>query len=89
MALIFGRWGHLFGPNARFGEATRGEFTGMAQPVSAPHDLPAAERSGPRPVAIACGVLGVVVLLASLALWSRYGTAVFFDLIATGFAACF
>jgi hypothetical protein len=42
-----------------------------------------------RPVAIACGVLGAAVLLATLALWSHYGTAVFFEMIATGFAACF
>jgi hypothetical protein len=61
----------------------------LAQPVSTPHDLPAVDRSGVRPVAIACGVLGAVVLLATLALWGRYGTAVFFEMIATGFAACF
>jgi hypothetical protein len=61
----------------------------LAQPVSTPHDLPATARSGVRPVAIACGVLGAAVLLATLALWSHYGTAVFFDMIATGFAACF
>jgi len=61
----------------------------LAQPVSTPHDLPAADRSGVRLVAIACGVLGAVVLLATLALWGRYGTAVFFEMIATGFAACF
>ena len=61
----------------------------MAQPVSIPRDLPAAARFGVRPLAIACGVLGAAVLLATLALWSHYGTAVFFDMIATGFAACF
>jgi hypothetical protein len=61
----------------------------LAQPVSAQHDLPAADRSGVSPVAIACAGLGVVVLLATLALWSHYGTAVFFEMIASGFAACF
>ena len=40
-------------------------------------------------MAIAGGVLGAAVLLATLALWGHYGTAVFFDMIATGFAACF
>jgi hypothetical protein len=57
----------------------------LAQPVSTPHDLPAADR----PVTIACGVFGVAVLLGTLALWGHYGTAVFFEMIAAGFAACF
>jgi len=61
----------------------------LAQPVSRPHDVPALDRSGIRPVAIACGILVAVVLLATLALWGHYGTAVFFELVATGFAACF
>jgi hypothetical protein len=34
-------------------------------------------------------VLVVIVLLATLALWLRYGTTVFFEMIAAGFAACF
>jgi hypothetical protein len=59
----------------------------LARPVSTSHDLPAPGRSGP--VAIAGGVLGAAVLLGTLALWGHYGTAVFFDMIATGFAACF
>jgi hypothetical protein len=33
--------------------------------------------------------LGVVLLLAAAVLWLRYGTAVFFEMIASGFAACF
>ena len=33
--------------------------------------------------------LGVVLLLAAIILWARYGTAVFFEMIASGFAACF
>ena len=34
---------------------------------------------------------GTIVLLlgAALALWAHYGTAVFFETIRTGFAACF
>jgi len=86
VALTFGHYGHLFGSNARFGESAG---VSLAQPVLTPHDLPAADRPGVRPVAIACGVLGAAVLLATLALWSHYGTAVFFEMIATGFAACF
>lgn len=79
-------YGHLFGSNARFGESAG---VSLAQPVLTPHDLPAADRSGVRPVAILCGVLGAALLLATLALWSHYGTAVFFEMIATGFAPCF
>ena len=33
--------------------------------------------------------LGAVLLIAALLLWSRYGTAVFFEMIAAGIAACF
>ena len=35
------------------------------------------------------GVLGVALLLGALALWFHYGTAVFFEMIASGIAACF
>ena len=33
--------------------------------------------------------LGAILLLGALALWFHYGTAVFFEMIASGFAACF
>jgi hypothetical protein len=33
--------------------------------------------------------LGAVLLLAAVILWVRYGTTVFFEMIASGFAACF
>jgi hypothetical protein len=33
--------------------------------------------------------LGVALLIAALILWARYGSAVFFEMIASGFAACF
>ena len=33
--------------------------------------------------------LGVIILLAALVLWLHYGTAVFFEMIASGIAACF
>jgi hypothetical protein len=34
-------------------------------------------------------VLGAAVLLAALVLWFYYGTAVFFEMVASGIAACF
>jgi len=61
----------------------------MAQPLSSPDML-----SARRPVARAILLWGAVamttlVLLATLVLWFHYGTAVFFEMIAAGFAACF
>ena len=44
-------------------------------------------RLKPRPLALLAGVLGVL-LAAALALWVHYGTAVFFEMIRAGFAAC-
>jgi hypothetical protein len=32
---------------------------------------------------------GVAILLGPLVLWFHYGTAVFFEMIAAGFNACF
>ena len=34
-------------------------------------------------------VLGVLTVTAAAALWIYYGTAVFFEMIAAGIAACF
>jgi hypothetical protein len=34
-------------------------------------------------------VLGAALLLGALALWFHYGTAVFFEMIASGISACF
>ncbi|HEU4805071.1 MAG TPA: hypothetical protein VFS91_04570 [Nitrobacter sp.] len=32
---------------------------------------------------------GAALLLGTLALWAHYGTAVFFEMLASGIAACF
>jgi hypothetical protein len=64
----------------------------MAQPISTEQQVPGLfrprRRVGP---AIAAGVagLGLMILLAALVLWHHYGTAVFFEMIASGIAACF
>ena len=40
--------------------------------------------------AVTLGVtLGLIVLLAALALWYHYGTTVFFETISAGISACF
>jgi len=33
--------------------------------------------------------LGTAILLGAVVLWFHYGTAVFLEMIASGFAACF
>ena len=41
-----------------------------------------------RPLLVLALLAGVLVA-ATLALWAHYGTAVFFEIIAAGIAACF
>jgi len=64
----------------------------MAQPFSPSHEVPAvlspARRAG-AVVAIAAAGLGAALVLGALILWVRYGTTVFFEMIASGIAACF
>jgi hypothetical protein len=64
----------------------------MAQPISTQHQpssvLPPGRKAASAIVAGLTGI-GVVALVAALALWFHYGTAVFFEMIATGVSACF
>ena len=41
-----------------------------------------------RPLLIAAGVIGLL-LAGTAVLWAHYGTAVFFEMVAAGIAACF
>jgi len=41
-----------------------------------------------RPVVMFAGFAGILVAAAAL-LWAHYGTAVFFELVRAGWAACF
>jgi hypothetical protein len=61
----------------------------MAQPLSTLQPDVAAQRR--LRLALLWGVtsLVTVLLLAALGLWFHYGTTVFFEMIAAGFAACF
>ena len=45
-------------------------------------------RIGPA-LAVGGVVLGAAILLAAPVLWFHYGTAVFFEMIASGIATCF
>jgi hypothetical protein len=64
----------------------------MALPISTPQQLPRilqpARRVAPAIVVGGAG-LGAVLLVGALALWFHYGTAVFFEMIASGISACF
>jgi hypothetical protein len=63
----------------------------MAQPLSSPHpatSAPPAGRGAVGAVAVAGGIVGAAIVLGTLALWAHYGTAVFFDMITSGIAAC-
>jgi hypothetical protein len=63
----------------------------MAQPISAPQQMVSTEPSRKVASAIVMGAagLGAASLLGALVLWFHYGTAVFFEMIASGIAACF
>jgi hypothetical protein len=64
----------------------------MAQPVSAQQEMISAARHQSRAATIivwSAAGLGGVAVLGAVALWVHYGTAVFFEMIAAGIAACF
>jgi hypothetical protein len=63
----------------------------MAQPISTPQQMVATEPSRKIASAIVMGAagLGAAILLGALVLWFHYGTAVFFEMIASGISACF
>jgi hypothetical protein len=64
----------------------------MAQPLHPTHPIqdnsPTAART-PTVLLLAGAGVGVLVMLGALALWFHYGSQVFFEMIRTGFAACF
>jgi hypothetical protein len=61
-------------------------------PISTPRELPGtiqpARKIAPAIVLVGA-VLGGVLLVGALALWFHYGTAVFFEMIASGLSGCF
>jgi hypothetical protein len=64
----------------------------MAQPVSTQQEIISATpySRGLASVIVWTGAsLGAAILAGALVLWFHYGTAVFFEMIASGFAACF
>jgi hypothetical protein len=73
--------------NARYQQVLR-----MAQPASTPHQLPGGlrpARTAAHAIVMAGAGLGVALGLGAAVLWFHYGTAVFFETIASGLSACF
>ena len=65
---------------------------GMARPISAPNGMLPATPPKARAVPVivwSAAALGALAVIAAGALWIYYGTAVFFEMIAAGIAACF
>ena len=64
----------------------------MAQPMSTLHHMPGAlrpARKAAHAIVAAGAGLGVILGLGAAVLWFHYGTAVFFETIASGLSACF
>jgi hypothetical protein len=64
----------------------------MAQPISTQPEMPGILRPARKlapAIVVGGAVLAAAMLLAALALWFHYGTAVFFEMIASGISACF
>ena len=62
----------------------------MAHPLVTPQPMHATlPRKLARAIVTAATGLGSAILLGALVLWVHYGTAVFFEMIASGISACF
>ena len=64
----------------------------MAQPVSTQQQMPAVLPPGRKlasAIAIGAVAFGALAVAGALAIWFHYGTAVFFEMIASGISACF
>ena len=64
----------------------------MAQPISTQHEIISGTQPSRRVasvIVVAAAGFAAALLLGALALWYHYGTAVFFEMIASGIAACF
>jgi uncharacterized protein involved in exopolysaccharide biosynthesis len=61
----------------------------MVQPASAPESTASARLSGvAAAIVAAAAVFSLVAVVGAVALWVHYGTAVFFEMIKSGIAAC-
>jgi hypothetical protein len=64
----------------------------MAQPISSQQEVLLStkpSRGVASAIVVGASALGAAILVGAVVLWFHYGTAVFFEMIASGFAACF
>ena len=64
----------------------------MALPISTPQPVSGMVQPARRvasAIVVGAAGFGAVLLMGALALWFHYGTAVFFEMIASGISACF
>jgi hypothetical protein len=64
----------------------------MVQPISTQQEMlsaPPPARGLARVIVVTGAGLGAALLVGALVLWVHYGTAVFFEMITSGIAACF
>ncbi len=64
----------------------------MSRPISVEQQAATALRPARKvapAIAVGAACLGTAIVLGALVLWFYYGTAVFFEMIATGISACF
>jgi hypothetical protein len=76
----------------RPGRAYLKQMLQTAHQVSAPENaIPVRRQLGGVAfgIVVGSGVLAAAILLGASVLWIHYGTAVFFEMIASGIAACF
>jgi hypothetical protein len=89
-------WPYLDPGDSAIGAAARKscfvQNLAMAPPLSTPHQMAASYRPArtlPAVLMVAGAALAAALFVCALGLWFHYGTAVFFEMIASGFAACF
>jgi hypothetical protein len=58
----------------------------MQRSIQSPANV---SRLATRPAVVALMAVAGILVAATLALWAHYGSAVFYEMIATGLAACF
>jgi hypothetical protein len=58
----------------------------MERSIQSPANV---SRLAARPAVVALMAVAGILVAATLALWAHYGSAVFYEMIATGLAACF
>ena len=64
----------------------------MAHPLSTPqplHQVLPPRRRVALGIVVGAAILSALLLFGALVMWFHYGTAVFFEMIASGISACF